>query len=69
MKFADDLPLILAEEHKAIAKHNKQLETQAKSLRDQLGKLPKEDEPAREKQEQQIKAIEKQRRTFTHSCS
>ena len=66
VKFADDLPLNLAEERASIKKINEQLESQTKPLRDDLGKLPKEDKPAREKLEQQIKALEKQRRSFTH---
>ncbi len=66
VKFADDVPLNLAGEHATIKTHNEQLEAQARPLREQLGKLAKDDKPAKEKLEQQIKAIEKQRRGFTH---
>ena len=66
VKFADDVPLNLAEEQATIGKHNEQLEVQTKPLRDQLAKLPKEDKAGREKLEQEIKAIEKQRRGYTH---
>ncbi|MFM7844507.1 MAG: DUF1553 domain-containing protein, partial [Planctomycetota bacterium] len=66
VKFADDVPLNLAEEHATIKKHNEQLEAQAKSLREQIDGLPKDDKPAKEKLEQQIKAIEERRRGYTH---
>jgi hypothetical protein len=65
VKFADDLPLNLAAEQAAIHEHNQRLEAEAKPLREKRDALPKEDQAAREKLQQQIQAIERQRRPLT----
>ena len=59
MKFADDLPLDLAEEQAAIKQHNEKLEAQAKPLREKMAALPEADKAGREELQQQIDAIER----------
>jgi len=65
-QFADNLPLDLAAEQAAINEHNQRIEEQAKPLREKLGALPEADQPGREQRQQQIQAIEQQRRLFTY---
>jgi mono/diheme cytochrome c family protein len=64
MQFADKRPLDLAADEAAINEHNERLEEQAKPLREKLSALPEADKAGREQLQEQIKAIEQQRRSF-----
>jgi mono/diheme cytochrome c family protein len=66
MQFADDLSLDLAAERSAINAHNKQLENEAKGLREKLAALPEADKSGREKLQQQIQLIDGRRRLPMH---
>ncbi|MEX2307902.1 MAG: PSD1 and planctomycete cytochrome C domain-containing protein [Pirellulales bacterium] len=66
MQFADDRPLDLSADQEAIKQHNERLENGAKPLRKKLAALPEADQPGREQLQQQINAIERQRRSFSH---
>jgi hypothetical protein len=65
MRFADDLPLDLAEDQAAINKQNAPLEAKATPLRDKLAALTETSQAEREQLQKQIKAIEQERRSFT----
>ncbi len=66
MRFADDVPLELANEQAAIKGENQKIEEQAKGLRAKLASLPQTDKSGREALEKQAAAVEKKRRAFTH---
>jgi hypothetical protein len=66
MKFADDLPLDLASEQARISQHNKNLDDKAQPLREKLGAVPESDKTVREKLQQQIQAVERERRLFAY---
>jgi hypothetical protein len=66
MQFADETPLDLADEQEAIRKHNSDVEVEAKSLRDKLAATPEPERAARDKLQEQIKAIESERKAFAH---
>jgi hypothetical protein len=66
MQFADETPLDLADEQEAIRKHNADVEAEAKPLRDKLTAIPESDNSARDKLQEQIKAIESKRKAFAH---
>ena len=66
MRFGDDVSLDLAAEQSAINKHNERLDEQAKPLRAKLAATPETDKPMRDGLQQQIKAIEAQRRSPAH---
>jgi hypothetical protein len=66
MQFADSLPLDLAEVQTAIRKHNDGLEEQAKPLREKLEALPESEKAKRDELRQQIAAIERERKNFSH---
>jgi hypothetical protein len=66
MEFADSLPLDLASEQSEINEHNRRLEDEEKPLREKLDGLPEADQAGREQLQQQIQAIEQQRRSFTY---
>ena len=66
MQFADDVPLDLAVDRAAIMKNNEGVEAEAKPLSAKLAALPPADKPGRDAVEEQIKAIEKRKRTFAH---
>src|SRR5262249_25472207 len=65
MKFADDLPLELADEQAKINQHNNEIDAKIQPLQDELDKLPKDDKPAHKELKKKIEALEKERRSFT----
>ena len=67
IRFGDDLSLDLAPDQSEISKHNDRLEELAKPLRAKLSAIPEADKAARDALQQQIKAIESQRRSVTHA--
>jgi hypothetical protein len=64
MRFADELPLDLADEQAAIASHNALLDAEAKPLRERLQSLGEHDQQAREELEKAIAAIDQRRRPY-----
>ena len=67
MRFGDDVSLDLAADQSATNKQNDGLDEQAKSLRAKLAAIAETDKAARDALQQQITAIESQRRPVTHA--
>ncbi len=65
VKFADDVPLDLADEWQAISANNAHVDAEARPLRDKLEALPEEDSKARNQLEVEIAEVEARRRSFT----
>jgi hypothetical protein len=66
MRFGDDVALDEAKTQAEIESHNKQVEEEAKPLREKLEALAEDEKAQREELEKQIKAIEAKRRSFQH---
>lgn len=64
VQFADTRPLDLAKTQAEIDQHNERLEAIAKPLREKLNTLPEADNAGREQVQEEIKAVEEQRRSF-----
>jgi hypothetical protein len=65
MQFDDSRPLDLAPEQAAIKEQNATIEEQVKPLREKLQQLSEAEQEARKQLQQQIDAIEQERRPFT----
>ena len=66
MRFADDLPLDLAADQAAIREHNESLATRSKTLSEQRDALREDNQAKRDDFQEQIDALAKKRRAFTH---
>jgi mono/diheme cytochrome c family protein len=69
VKFADDLPLDLADEQAAIADHNARVDAEVQPLRDKVEALAEDDAEARKELETEIAEVEAKRRSFTTGLS
>lgn len=69
VKFADDLPLDLADEQAAIAAHNAQVDEEVQPLREKLEAFAEDDAEARKELEAKIAEVEAKRRSFTTGLS
>ncbi len=65
MRFVDDMPFDAADQA-AINKHNEQIETREKPLREKLASLPDNDPSVRAELRKQIETLESQRQTLVH---